>query len=91
MTLLLADVDAGSNTPSMVGKVLAWKKASPVESERVWNELSKSNEELAKVFGMLKEEYKDNREAYEQEVVKLLTLPSKEVKLFFLHQIGFNR
>lgn len=29
--LILADVDAGSNTPSMVGKVLAWKKASPVE------------------------------------------------------------
>lgn len=30
-TLILADVDAGSNTPSMVGKVLAWKKASPAE------------------------------------------------------------
>lgn len=91
MTLLLADVDAGSNTPSMVGKVLAWKKASPVESERVWNELSKSNEELAKVFGMLKEEYKDNREAYEKEVEKLSKVSSKEVKLFFLHRIGFNR
>ncbi|KDE07785.1 hypothetical protein MVLG_02053 [Microbotryum lychnidis-dioicae p1A1 Lamole] len=32
MTLLLADVDAGSHTPSMVGKVLAWKKA---EKEQV--------------------------------------------------------
>ncbi|GAA5832214.1 hypothetical protein JCM5353_008200 [Sporobolomyces roseus] len=78
MTLLLADVDAGSNTPSMVGKVLAWKKASPVESDRVWNELSKSNEELAKVFGMLKEEYKDNREAYKKEVEKLSKVSSKE-------------
>jgi phosphomevalonate kinase len=27
--LILADVDAGSNTPSMVGKVLAWRKANP--------------------------------------------------------------
>lgn len=33
MTLLLADVDTGSNTPSMVGKVLAWKKAKPEEGE----------------------------------------------------------
>lgn len=31
--LILADVDAGSNTPSMVGKVLAWKKAQPEEGE----------------------------------------------------------
>lgn len=29
--LILADVDAGSNTPSMVGKVLAWQKASPIQ------------------------------------------------------------
>jgi len=79
MTLLLADVDAGSNTPSMVGKVLAWKKASPVESERVWNELSQSNEELAKVFGSLKDEFKSDREAYEEEVERLSRFPSKEV------------
>ena len=25
-TLILADVDAGSHTPSMVGKVLKWRK-----------------------------------------------------------------
>lgn len=31
--LLLADVDAGSNTPSMVGKVMAWKKEQPEECE----------------------------------------------------------
>lgn len=28
---MLADVDAGSNTPSMVSKVLAWKKRAPEE------------------------------------------------------------
>ncbi len=31
--LVLADVDAGSDTPSLVGKVLAWRKNSPVEGE----------------------------------------------------------
>lgn len=30
-TLLLADVDAGSNTPSMVGKVLKWRKEAGSE------------------------------------------------------------
>ena len=42
--LLLADVDAGSNTPSMVGKVMQWKKAQPEEAERVgtsWRERTK--------------------------------------------------
>lgn len=28
-TMMLADVDAGSHTPSMVGKVLQWRKANP--------------------------------------------------------------
>lgn len=29
LALALADVDTGSNTPSLVGKVLAWRKAKP--------------------------------------------------------------
>lgn len=29
--LMLADVDAGSDTPSLVGKVLAWRKAAGAE------------------------------------------------------------
>lgn len=35
LKLLLADVDTGSNTPSMVGKVLAWKKAKPDQGTRL--------------------------------------------------------
>lgn len=35
-TLLLADVDAGSNTPSMVGKVNTWRKANPEEGTFIW-------------------------------------------------------
>lgn len=30
---MLADVDAGSDTPSLVGKVLKWRKESPAEGE----------------------------------------------------------
>lgn len=29
--LMLADIDAGSHTPTLVGKVLAWKKSKPEE------------------------------------------------------------
>ena len=31
--LLLADVDAGSHTPTLVGKVLAWRKNNPIEGK----------------------------------------------------------
>lgn len=32
--LMLADVDAGSDTPSLVGKVLRWRKEHPAEGPR---------------------------------------------------------
>ena len=31
--LMLADVDAGSDTPSLVGKVLKWRKENPEEGQ----------------------------------------------------------
>lgn len=31
--LMLADIDAGSHTPTLVGKVLAWKKSKPEEGK----------------------------------------------------------
>lgn len=33
LRLMLADVDAGTDTPSFVGKVLAWRKEKPEEGE----------------------------------------------------------
>ncbi|BGO92657.1 hypothetical protein NBRC10512_008186 [Rhodotorula toruloides] len=76
--LLLADVDAGSNTPSMVGKVMQWKKAAPEEAERVWSELGKSNEKLRDVFAELSEAAKEDAGGYEREVAKLAGLTAKE-------------
>jgi phosphomevalonate kinase len=32
--LMLADIDAGSHTPTLVGKVLAWKKSKPEEGKK---------------------------------------------------------
>ncbi|GAA6025542.1 hypothetical protein JCM10207_008893 [Rhodosporidiobolus poonsookiae] len=73
--LLLADVDAGSNTPSMVGKVLAWKKAQADEAEKVWAQLAASNERVAEACGRLTEAQKAGKEEYEKEVERLSALP----------------
>ncbi|GAA5972058.1 hypothetical protein JCM11641_002475 [Rhodosporidiobolus odoratus] len=76
--LLLADVDAGSNTPSMVGKVLRWKKAQPEEAERVWSALGRSNEALRDVFTELTESQKSGKAEYEEEVERLSQLTVQE-------------
>ncbi|TNY21498.1 Phosphomevalonate kinase [Rhodotorula diobovata] len=76
--LLLADVDAGSNTPSMVGKVLAWKKANPDEAERVWAELGRSNGKLRDSFAALTARAAEDPSAYEAEAARLAGLPASE-------------
>ncbi|KAF9071766.1 ribosomal protein S5 domain 2-type protein [Rhodocollybia butyracea] len=44
--LMLADVDAGSDTPSLVGKVLAWRKNDPENANTVWTALDQLNQSL---------------------------------------------
>lgn len=45
--MMLADVDAGSNTPSMVGKILEWRKANPEWAQQMWTILAAGNQTLA--------------------------------------------
>ncbi|GJJ06064.1 hypothetical protein Clacol_000252 [Clathrus columnatus] len=47
LRLMLADVDAGSDTPSLVGKVLKWRQDKPEDADRLWTALSDRNEHLA--------------------------------------------
>ncbi|KAF1840764.1 Phosphomevalonate kinase [Cucurbitaria berberidis CBS 394.84] len=47
LRLVMCDVDCGSETPSMVKKVLAWRQENKEEAERIWNELQRGNEALA--------------------------------------------
>ncbi|KAJ3297386.1 phosphomevalonate kinase [Borealophlyctis nickersoniae] len=65
-TLMLADIDAGSSTPKLVSKVLAWRKEKPDEADSLWNELDSSNQRVEQLLTQLKEtavrrpqEYKD--------------------------------
>ncbi|KAI9216851.1 ribosomal protein S5 domain 2-type protein [Blastocladiella britannica] len=51
--LALADVSAGSNTPSLVSKVLAWRAANPTDADQQWRELQECNERLVAAFRSL--------------------------------------
>ncbi|KAK1997830.1 phosphomevalonate kinase [Colletotrichum falcatum] len=48
--LRMCDVDCGSQTVSMVKKVLEWRKGSPEASKTLWDELQARNEDLAGVL-----------------------------------------
>lgn len=46
MQMVLCDVDCGSQTPSMVRKVLEWRKQNPEEANALWDQLQANNEKL---------------------------------------------
>jgi len=50
---VLGDVDAGSDTPSLVGKVLKWRRESAERAENLWTELSARNQGLANILTQL--------------------------------------
>lgn len=47
MALVMCDVDCGSQTVSMVKKVLEWRKNAPEDSKQLWEELQACNGLLA--------------------------------------------
>ncbi|PYH77347.1 Phosphomevalonate kinase [Aspergillus uvarum CBS 121591] len=46
MQMVLCDVECGSNSPSMVKKVLEWRKQNPQEADLLWTALQTNNEHL---------------------------------------------
>lgn len=46
MQMVLCDVECGSQTPSMVRKVLEWRKANQKEADILWASLQSNNERL---------------------------------------------
>ncbi|KAI9252638.1 phosphomevalonate kinase [Sporodiniella umbellata] len=48
--MILADIDAGSHTPTLVGKVIEWKKTKSVEANALWKELSDYNTRVEQHF-----------------------------------------
>ncbi|KAG1737636.1 ribosomal protein S5 domain 2-type protein [Suillus lakei] len=91
--LVLADVEAGSDTPSLVGKVLKWRghEDSCETAKELWTQIDESNQSLARQLDALSQSYVQNKDAYEQTVRQLTSLPAHEwesiSKAFYdLHQ-----
>ncbi|KAJ6593913.1 phosphomevalonate kinase [Mycena capillaripes] len=55
--MMLADVDAGSDTPSLVGKVLKWRKEDTGTANALWTSLDALNQSLAQTLLQLNEQH----------------------------------
>ncbi|KLO19480.1 phosphomevalonate kinase [Schizopora paradoxa] len=76
--LMLADVDAGSDTPSLVGKVLKWRQAEGEAAHLFWDQLGSSNDSLAKVLLSLTDLYAEDKAAYEETIAILSRAPAEQ-------------
>jgi phosphomevalonate kinase len=77
--MLLADVDAGSNTPSLVGKVMEWRKKKPEWAKQLYNVLATSNQSLADALLSLKMTHDTDAARYHETLDKAAGLRSKAV------------
>ncbi|CDO69242.1 hypothetical protein BN946_scf185042.g144 [Trametes cinnabarina] len=74
--LMLADVDAGSDTPSLVGKVLKWRQVNADEAKALWDKIDGLNRALSKTLLELSEKAARNPEAYRKAVKYISTIQS---------------
>ncbi|KAF9222526.1 Phosphomevalonate kinase [Gyrodon lividus] len=79
--LMLADVSAGTNTPSLVSKVLKWRKEKAEEANKLWAEVNGSNQALATCLRRLSELHAKDSSVYASAVKHMSCLPSSEVAL----------
>ena len=56
LTLLMCDVDCGSETVGMVKNVLAWRREQPMKAKLLWAALQKGNEDLVNELQTLRVE-----------------------------------
>ncbi|KAG1770440.1 ribosomal protein S5 domain 2-type protein [Suillus occidentalis] len=75
--LVLADVEAGSDTPSLVGKVLKWREHEQ-SSKNLWTQIDEANRSLAVQLNILSQSHEKNRDEYEQTIRQLTSLPAQQ-------------
>ncbi|KAJ2548195.1 phosphomevalonate kinase [Coemansia sp. RSA 1878] len=80
LTLRLADVDTGSNTPSMVKKVLLWQKSNPEQAALLWASLDAANNYIGQVWSSLVEASCSNNTEYNSAIDWCSVRPSSEWK-----------
>lgn len=74
--LCLADVDTGSNTRTLVGKVSDWCKSQPAWAEQLYKVISASNQSVADGLLSLHVAHANDPEAYARTLQKLAAMPS---------------
>lgn len=77
LRLVLADVDAGTSTPSFIKGILKWRQESPEESERIWSKLYAANTRLVKALEDLRE--MESMEEYDEVLEAAAGLPIEQV------------
>lgn len=73
----LGDISTGSNTPSMVSKLLHWRKENEKDCELLWKQLDSKNTELLNLFTSLDDFYAANQDLYTESMKVLSTLNMK--------------
>jgi phosphomevalonate kinase len=80
LRLVLADVDAGTNTPSFIRGILKWREEKPEESNEIWGKLFKANTRLVKALEHLRD--MEGEEEYSEVLEAAAGLPIEQVSLF---------
>ena len=62
MQMVLCDVECGSQTPSMVKKVLQWRRENPTEADAMWDTLEGINEGLRQELKRLAQQQEEEEE-----------------------------
>ncbi|KAG8834248.1 phosphomevalonate kinase [Serendipita sp. 399] len=76
--LLLADVDAGSDSPSMASKVLKWRKENSEAALEYWTNLDEANMTVSQALLKLAESYQSHPDEYLQALKTIVLRPAVE-------------
>ncbi|KAF2071618.1 hypothetical protein CYY_007066 [Polysphondylium violaceum] len=74
LSLLLADVSIGSNTPSMVKSILEWRKNQHSTALDLWTKLNEKNTDVKKHFTQLHALYRQDAGKYNRELLACATV-----------------
>lgn len=86
---MLADVDAGTDTPSFVGKVLKWREADTRTADELWGQLGNANDNLGELLQQLAQS--EEEEGYTQVLAQAKSVPTSKVSTAYDQHIQEDR
>ncbi|KAG0361390.1 phosphomevalonate kinase [Gamsiella multidivaricata] len=76
--LMLADIDAGSHTPTLVSNVLKWHKTKSEEANALWTKLGAANDNVVELLKRLDQTAKAHPHEYDVAIQKVSAIPASE-------------